>query len=150
MKRTREQQFPETTTFHLHNANPKGRLTGDCTDRAISTACGVPYEQVVMDLARIQCETGYSRSMHGGIEILLERYGWVKHKQPRKPDNTKYTGKEFCKVVQNGIAKDGIVITDKIFCTIGGHHVTAIMDGKVWDVWNCTDSCVGNYWTKGE
>lgn len=144
----REQRYPETSTFHLHNANPKGRITGDCRIRALTEVTGIPYNQIVMDLAKLQIETGYDQTAHQGISILMERYGWTKHKQPRKPDNTKYTAKEFCKVIQKGVPKDGIVIRDKIFCNCGGNHETAIINGKVWDIWNCTEGCIGNYWTK--
>ena len=31
---------------------------------------------------------------------------------------------------------------------IGGHHMACIIDGKVWDTWNSTEGCVGNYWIK--
>ena len=154
----RQEKYPETATFHYHNANPKKRLTGDCRIRAISVACEVPYNQVVMDLAKIQCETGYDQCANQGISILMERYGWVKHKQPRKTDNRKYTGKEFCEVLQHYlgdkgvhgmVGDDGIVIAPRIFCNIGGNHEVAIIDGKVWDTWNSTGGCIGNYWTKG-
>ena len=138
---TRQQKYPDTATFHYYNANPKNRITGDCRIRAIAVACEVPYNQVVMDLAQIHCETGYDQTANQGISILMERYGWVKHKQPRKPDNTKYTGKEFCEQ----IAKKDV----KYFCNIGGNHEVAIVDGKVWDIWDSTYKCIGNYWTKG-
>ena len=94
----REQKYPETQTFHYYNANPKNRITGDCRIRAISVACEVPYNQVVMDLAKIQCETGYDQTANQGISILMKKYGWTKCKQPRKPNGKKYTGKEFCRV----------------------------------------------------
>lgn len=137
---TRQEKYPETSTFHYYNANPKNRITGDCRIRAISVACDVPYNQVVMDLARIQCETGYDQCANQGISILMKEYGWIKHKQPRKPDNKKYTGKEFCKQIA--------VKGKKYFANIGGHHEVAIVDCKVWDIWNSTDGCIGNYWTK--
>ena len=137
---TRQQKYPDTATFHYHNANPKNRITGDCRIRAISVACEVPYNQVVMDLAKIQCETGYDQCCNQGIDILLKQYGWVKHKQPRKPDNTKYTGVEFCERART---------YENYIANIGGHHIVAIVGGKVWDIWDSTGGCIGNYWTKG-
>ena len=68
----------------------------------------------------------------------LEGLGWSKQKQPRKPDGKKYTGSEFV-----GFFKGTAV------ANIGGGHVTCIKDGKVWDTWDCTDGCIGNYWYKG-
>ena len=140
MARTRQEKYPETRTFHYYNANPKNRITGDCRIRAIAVACEVPYNKVVMDLAKIQCETGYDQCTNQGIDILLKQYGWIKHKQPRKADNTKYTGKEFCQ----RIAKKNI----RYVANIGGHHVVAIVNCKVYDIWDSTDGCIGNYWTK--
>ena len=145
---TRQQKYPDTKTFHFYNANPHGVITGDCTVRALATATGIDYNTIVMAQAVIQIETGYDQCFQSGTADLLTRLGWVKHKQPRKPNGRKYTGKEFCKVLQSGIEKDGIVIADRIFCKIGGNHVVAIVDGKVWDIWDSTGGCIGNYWTK--
>lgn len=144
MKRT--DRYPDTSTFHNFNANPKNRITGDCRIRAIAVACEVPYNKVVMDLARIQCETGYDQCTNQGLDILLKEYGWIKQKQPRKKDNTKYTGEEWCKLLQ----KDPFVVIGgaRVIANIGGHHMVAIVDGKVWDTWNSTDGCIGNYWIK--
>lgn len=144
----RQQKYPETSTFHYFNANPKNRITGDCRIRAISEATGVPYNQVVMDLARIQCETGYDQTANQGISILMKEYGWIKCKQPRKTDNTKYTGKEFCKYIDR-IYNDRV---GNVFCSIGTHHDVCIKkhegNYKVWDTWDSTDGCIGNFWLK--
>lgn len=137
---TRQDKYPETKTFHYYNANPKNRITGDCRIRAIAVACEVPYNTVVMDLAKIQCDTGYDQTANQGISILLKQYGWTKHKQPRKANGTKYTGKEFC----SKLAKKNV----RYVANIGGHHVVAIVNGKVNDIWDSTEGCIGNYWTK--
>lgn len=135
----RVEKYPETPTFHYHNENPKNRITGDCTFRAIARATGKSWTEVVMEMAEMSCKTGYAINDKKGIERYLKSIGWIKMSQPRKSDWTKYTGKEFCKVFKGTcIAK------------IGGHHVTCIIDGKVNDIWDCTDKCIGNYWVKEE
>ena len=136
----REQKYPETSTFHYYNANPKNRITGDCTFRAICTALEQSWEQTVMEMAEMSCRTGYAINDKKGIERYLEEKGWVKHKQPRKADNTKYTGKEFCEKAR---------AYENYIADIGGHHIVAIVGGKVYDIWDCTNKCIGNYWTKG-
>lgn len=143
----REEKYPETSTFHYFNANPKKRITGDCRIRAISMACEVPYNQVVMDLAKVQCETGYDQCEKQGIDILMKQYGWVRHKQPRKYDNTKFTGKEFCEHLVDELYIEAKA-TERIVAHIGGHHIVAIINGKVWDIWDSTRGCIGCYWTK--
>lgn len=139
----RSDKYPDTKYFHYYNANPKNRITGDCAFRAISTALGQDYNKTVMEMAELMCKTGYAMNDSKGENKYIESKGWVRCKQPRKDDNTKYTGKEFCKMIQNGVIKH-----KRIIAHIGGHHIVAIIDGKVWDIWNSTDGTIGNYWVK--
>jgi len=148
VRMTRQEKYPDTKTFHFYNANPKGRITGDCRIRAIATATGEKYNNVVLALALIQIATGYDQCANQGIDILMDSLGWKKQKQPRKANGKKYTGKEFCRIQQKGVSENGIVISPRIFCNIGGHHEVAIVDGKVNDIWDSTDGCIGNYWVK--
>ena len=141
----RQEKYPETSTFHYHNANPKNRMTADCNIRAISTALEIPYNQVVMEMAEIQCKTGYDVASKQGIDKYLESKGWFKHDQPRKWDNTKYTGEEWCRELRQNYRGGGY---ERIVANIGGHHIVAIIGFKVWDTWDSTDGCIGNYWTK--
>lgn len=136
----RQEKYPETKTFHYYNANPKNRITGDCTFRAVCTALEQTWEQTVMEMAELSCRTGYAINDKKGIERYLKEKGWTKHSQPRKADNTKYTGEEFCVK----LAKKN----KRYVCNIGGHHIVAIVNGKVNDIWDSTDGCIGNYWTK--
>ncbi len=153
----RQDKYPDTSTFHYFNANPHHRITGDCRIRAIATACEVPYNQVVMDLAKIQCDTGYDQTTNQGLNILLKKYGWTKHPQPRKPDdNTKYTGKQFCEYLYLYSDRCFIpYIKGNVIANIGGHHIVAFVEEKhrqyrCYDIWDSTNGCIGNYWTKDE
>ena len=138
---TRQQKYPDTATFRYHNANPKNRITGDCVFRAFTLAMQQDYNTTVMEMAELMCKTGYALNDSKGESEYLKTKGWVKHTQPKKPDGTKYTGEEFCKM----LAKKG----ERYVAHIGGHHMVAIVDCKVWDIWNSTGKCIGNYWTKG-
>lgn len=139
MRRSRQQKYPDTDTFHYLNVNPHKRITGDCIVRAISFACDVPYNDVVMDCARIQCETGYDMTVSQGVSILMERYGWAKNRQLRHLDNTKFTVKEFVEAFPKGT----------YILSMAG-HMTVIKDGVCYDIWDCVKygRTVGNYWTK--
>jgi hypothetical protein len=145
----RQEKYPETRTFHFYNANPKNRITGDCVTRALCTALDIPYNRCVMEQAEVQCKTGYDNATAQGIDYYLKEQGWVKMPQPRKADGTKYTGKEWCEQLQEDIvwAMNGELLT-RIVANIGGHHTVAIIDGKVYDHWDSTDGCIGNYWIK--
>lgn len=148
---SRQQKFPDTPTFHYFNANPKKRITTDCVVRALCVGLEQDYNQTVMELAEMQCETGYDDGDAKLYDKYLQSKGWRKVKQPKKDDGSKYTGKEFCEQLQSdpwmftGIEND---YNAKIIAHIGGHHIVAIVCGKVWDTWNCTGKCIGNYWTK--
>ena len=43
----------DTKWFKFHNANPKNRRSGDCVIRAISTATGKSWEEVLTDLCKL-------------------------------------------------------------------------------------------------
>lgn len=145
---TRQEKYPDTPTFHFYNANPKNRITGDCTFRAISTALNQSWEQTVMEMAELSCKTGYAINDKKGIERYLESKGWTKMPQPKKWDGTKYTGTEWCE----GLFKREYFVGKSVVATIGGHHIVCIKEingtYKVWDTWNSTYGCIGNYWIK--
>lgn len=149
-RRTRQEKYPETSTFHYFNANPKNRITGDCWARAISTALELPYTQVVMEMAEMQCKTGWD------AEKLIDKYvkskGWIKHRQPHHCDGTKFTGKEFCREIRTDCWEfdDDYFDSRRILANIGTHHIVAIVDTKVYDIWDSTNGKIGNFWTKGE
>lgn len=152
---TRQKKYPDTDTFRFYNANPKGKYTGDCAVRAIAAAVEKPWERVTMELAEMSCKTGYSFASKENMDKYLIQNGFAKEKQPRKRDNTKLTGEEFCRELQKWLGDkciwgtctdNGVVIAPRIVANIGGHHVVAIVDGKVNDIWDSTDGCIGNYW----
>lgn len=137
----REEKYPDTRSFHFYNANPKGRTGGDCVVRALCTAMNQPWDVTVRELTELGIELGYVLNDKHTYEKYLTRKGWTKHKQPKKSDNTKYTGKEFTRIIDKKV---------NYIARIGGHHIVAIMNGRVNDIWNSTDGCIGNYWTKTE
>lgn len=126
-----------TNAFEFYNANPKGKKTTDCVTRAICTALDQSYEQTIRELAELWLKTGYEMTDPKCFGKYLESKGWKKQKQPRKQDNKKYTGNEFVKIFK------GTCVAN-----IGGNHTVCIKDGKVLDIWDSADGCIGNYWTK--
>lgn len=134
---SRREKYPDTKTFKFYNANPKGKFTGDCVVRAICTALEKPYEEVYRELLELCLKNGYSIASKENYSKYLELNGWKKMKQPKKSNNKKYTGEEFCKFYK------GTCVAN-----IGGNHTVCIKNGKVYDTWNSTDGCIGNYWEK--
>ena len=147
MGRSRINKYPDTETFHYYNANPKNRITGDCAFRAISTALDQDYNQTVMEMAEMMCKTGYALNDAKGIDKYLQSKGWIKCRQPKKRDNTKYSGKEFCDYMRG--------YRGNVVAHIGGHHIVAFvcedtegLEHRCYDIWNPTGKCIGNYWVK--
>ena len=136
----RKQKYPDTECFHYHNQNPKKKITTDCVCRAISTATGIDYNQVVRELAEVQVATGYDFAETKCINYYLKSKGWEKQKCPKHSDNTRYTGKEFCSYLK----KDH----KNIIMNIGTEHISCIINQRIYDTWNCSQFKVGNYWIK--
>lgn len=134
----RQEKYQDTSTFHYFNANPKNKVGGDCVIRAICTALNQSWEQTVMELTEVGIKYGYVANDLHTIKRYLKNKGWIMQKQPRKADNTKYTGKEFCKEYGSHY--------QNIIANIGAHHIVAIVNGKLNDIWDSTNGCIGNYW----
>lgn len=131
----RLKQPPETSTYTFVNLNPKGRRTGDCVVRAIAFATSQSWDDTFDGLVALAKKM---RSMPDCIDVFdkyLQSLGWVKMPAPRKDGNHRYTGKEFVKVFE------GVAVAN-----IGGHHLTAIADHKIVDIWDCSNGSIGNYW----
>lgn len=153
---TRQEKYPETSTFHYYNANPKNRKGGDCVARAICTALDQSWEQTVRELTEVGIKNGFVFNDPHAYSKYLEGKGFGKWAQPRKDDNTKYTGKEWCNWLSINEPHDGRYKDCKaIIAHIGGHHIVCIKpadgDGfnrrfKVHDIWDSTGGCIGNYW----
>ena len=151
----RENKYPETQQFVFQNVNPRGKFTADCVIRAIAGATGLDYDLVLMMATVVQIETGYAMNTNEGINALMKKLGWEKQKQPRKDDNTKYTGKEWCDYLS---INDKHALIGPIVANIGGSHTVCIKptnhgDGyncryKVHDTWNSTRGCIGMFWVK--
>lgn len=143
----RKDKYPDTSYFIYNNINPKNRITSDCVYRAISGVSGLSYNDVIQQLSNFHCNTGYEATSEYGR--FLQKEGWVKLKQPRKLDNTKYTGKEYCELIQSNLIqfKNEYDYTH-VICNIGSHHVTCIINGRINDIWDCSSNAVGNVYVR--
>lgn len=137
--RTKKVKQKDTKYIHFYNANPKDKRTGDCVIRAIAVATGKSWDDILDDLTEISHDKKVLLDEKDCYGEYLEQLGFVKCKQMRKSDNTRYRGYEFL----DKIDKDDIIV-----CHMGSHHLTAIKNKKIWDSWDCSGGCVGNYWIK--
>jgi len=129
--------------YNEFNLNPKGHKTGDCCVRAIAGATGISYEEVIDRCAYWAKKKCYGITDKQIVELVLKDLGWVKMKQPRKIDGTKYTVGEMDQILTPKQIQYGVLVT------IANHH-TCIVDGYVQDIWDCRYKSVGNYYIHKE
>lgn len=134
----RQEKYQDTQYFKFFNANPKNKITDDCVIRAISVGTGIPYEETLRNLFEVQLKTGYMINDDKCYSKYLEKLGYVKMNEPRKHDNTKMSVIEF---IQYRRHKNCIA-------HVGSHHIVAIKDGQVYDIWNSSHQTMHVYWVK--
>lgn len=124
-----------------HNVNPKHRKTGDCCVRALVGALGISYADALKECYEEALKSCYGITDKQIVERVCKRHGYVKMKQPRKEDGTKYAVGDMDNVLTKKQMKEGVLIT------VANHH-TCITGGVVQDIWDCRDMRVGNYYVK--
>ena len=123
-------------SFIFHNENPKGLLSsGDCVVRAIAKGTGKQWDEVFNELSRVGLELKDMANAKSVYNKYLQELGYPMEKQPRKSNNTKYTAAEFAKKFTKGT-----------YIISLSNHLSLVLDGKIYDTWNCSDKSVGNYW----
>lgn len=137
----RSEKYKDHKYFHYFNANSHNHATGDCVVRAISSACNVSWEDTFKGLCEIGLKYGYMPNSDQCIKKYLEARGWVKMKEPRNCYNRKLSVQEF---LCNNKHKSNII------ANIGSHHMAAIINNVVYDIWDSSRETMHSYWVKGE
>lgn len=126
--------------FELRNENPKNKKTTDCVVRALTTATGKDYYEVLKELYELTIKTGYFMNEKRLEDKFLEKNNFVKMKQPKKYDGTKYQIGEIDKLVN----KDDVVI---VRCA---GHLTIVKGHVLYDLWDCRYKTINNYYIKAK
>ena len=130
-----------TVNYCNKNVNPKNRKTGDCSTRALCTVLGISWEDALTLQYQYSLKTKYDMTSKQVIERIMADRGYVKMKQPRKEDNTKYLVGEIDKLTYYIERKQGVLI-------LLANHWTAIIGENLVDIWDCRWKTIGNYWIK--
>ena len=123
------------------NVNPKGHKTGDCSTRALVGTLGITYDEALKLQLKWTLKKYYDPTSKQTMELVLKEFGYVKMKQPRKADGSKYLVKELDQILTAKQRENGVLVT------IANHH-TCVVGDEVLDIWDCRDKCVGNYYVK--
>ena len=123
--------------FIKENLNPMGKRACDCVIRAVVKASNQTWTKVYDDLCLLGRAEFLMPNEKKTYEAYLKQIGFIKRPMPRFPDNTRYTIAEFAKANPKGV-----------FIISVAKHLTCIVDGVLYDTWNCSYKSVGNYFTK--
>lgn len=127
--------------YREKNVNPKNKKTGDCSTRALVGVLNIPYKEAIQLQAEAAIKTCYGITNKQVMEYVLKQFGYIKMKQPRKQDGTKYKVREMDELLTKRQMQEGVLIT------IANHH-TCITGRVIQDIWDCGGKSVGNYYIK--
>lgn len=122
--------------YRFYNPNPKGKLVGDCSVRAISIALNQSWEKTYNDICALGFDLYDMPSSNSVWGTYLQDNGLVRQIIPDSCPEC-YSIREFCHDHKNGLY---------ILCT-GSHVVTAI-DGDYYDTWDSGDEVPVYLWHK--
>lgn len=118
-------------SFIYYNANPNGETLPDCVTRAISLALNIPYYEVISLLRKNGIFYDCECLCVSCYEKLLDEYFKLPHYTP----NVEKTVKD----VINEHPKDILLLR------MDG-HLSCAMFGKSYDIFDCTDEIVTDFW----
>ena len=120
--------------FRFYNENPKSLVSaGDCVVRAIAKATGISWDEVYQNLCLIGLRVKDMPSSKRVYRQYLNNISKME-KQPWN-GNRKYTLTEFAEEFNRGAYVVSIA-----------NHLTVVIDGFIYDTWDCSQYTVGNYW----
>lgn len=127
---------PREKIFPKKQRTKKNIYTGDCVIRAIVHATGKDYEEVWKGLLETSKETMFLPNFKECYDVYLESLGWVKRRPMRNLDNKTYEVRYFPAKPRGRY----IIKTTS--------HLTAIVNGKHMDSWNCGQWRANSYYEK--
>ena len=136
----KEQRMQSTAYYEYVNVNPKNKFCGDCVIRAIAHTLNQSWEQTIRELTELGIKKGLVCNDTNLYPKYLESKGFVQCKEPRDCCNRKMSIKDW--IDEEQITRGRFVVN------VGSHHVTAVIDGKVHDIWNCSYNTMHKYWYK--
>jgi hypothetical protein len=122
----------------------KKNQIGDCVVRSIAIGLDQSYRRTLDELCSLSMEKGGVPNDPRIYEPYLESKGWIKNKPPkiRQPNSVCYRNPHgvYRKVQLRNLHLDRAII-------LTSGHLTAMINGVVMDIWNCSRSCANSYYT---
>ena len=109
--------------------------SGDCVVRSISIVTQIPYKQVFTELSELALEMGGYPNWNPVWQKYLKTKGYFKNRCPRD-----HQGKLI--KLKNWEWYGSAVV-------LNSGHLTAVVEGVLYDSWDCRYRQVNSYWTNG-
>nr|DAW55252.1 MAG TPA: hypothetical protein [Caudoviricetes sp.] len=116
-----------------YNPNPIAVRVGDCAVRAVAKAIGCGWEEAYLRLAVMGLQMGDMPSSNNVWGAVLRQHGF------RRAAIDGGSAADFCRAHPEGTY---VLTMDR--------HVAAVVDGQIYDTWDCTSEEPIYYWHKEE
>lgn len=123
--------------FIKSNPHPAGKKTGDCVVRALAIAEDKKWLDVYDALRKLGRKIHDMPNMKRTYEMYLLNQGWQKQRMPKFLNGRRYTLRQLADEKNQGT-----------FVVSVAKHLATIKDGNLYDTWDCSRNCVGNYYSK--
>ena len=132
--------YKETKNFKMFNPNPTESQSGkskkgDCVIRAFAIAADLTWlEAFDLLVANARLTYNVPNDKHNYTEVFKQQ-GYESIPVKIKAGKKRMTVLEFCKKNKKGR-----------FILRLANHLTAVVDGVIYDSWNTSDLCIYKYW----
>lgn len=122
--------------FHYLNVHSNQKLVNDCAKRSITLLTGKSYQEISLSLNRLKKETKSKKfNSNKNWKKFVSLQGWEKMSFPAESGKERMNGTRFCIAYPKGR-----------YLLRMARHLTAVIDGVIYDTWNCSNKCVYNAW----
>lgn len=118
------------------NLHPDHKCVGDCVKRAFTLLTGKTYQEISNELNSLKKETHCKKFNNSrNWKTYVKRLGWKKISHPSEKGKPRMNGERFCLSHSKGA-----------YLLRMAHHLTAVVDGKLFDTFDCGQKCVYTSW----
>ena len=137
--KTRQDYYKKTAYFTPFNPNPSENsdksTKGDCVIRAFAIAADIDWLEAFDKLTAYARETYNVPNDKNCYKVVFEQFGFLKRSVGVEKGKFRMTVEDFCKTHPKG----------RYILRIA-HHLTAVVNGKVYDTWNTANKSIYYYW----
>lgn len=132
-----------TKYFIQYNNNPNHNLITDCVIRAIAKAFYKTWSETILELATTATKTAHMINSPVNYGVYLTEH----HKRRVNLQGTKLNINQLTRIQEKHITENSASLRWLIQCE---GHLTAVVDGHIYDTWDCGRRHVKTVWIDPE